>query len=419
MRLHSFLSFALILLLTTLFSNQSYCAPESIEDPTESLLSLPYIEYVKIEDAPKKTGTTIYNKNKASPGYNLYTSDTNKDVFVNLIDMDGTLIHRWARNQQNGSLRWKQATPFPDGSLFLSSEWTMPDWQWLDENSHSRAIYNIPGQKAHHSAYWLKTGGFLGLVENKITVPFHDLILRVQDNSLVHISAEGRPLKTIPLSKLFEKDPGYQKNLETSYKTLKNLLGEPTKTKKKNPLFDPLHANHIERLERDIPGVAKEGAWLITVRNLNKIIIFDPEKEEILWQWGDNIIDWPHHASFLKGDQILLLDNGTHTKSSRVIILDIKTKKIVWQYGQQPGQKFFTFNGGSAQQLPNGNILIAECSKGRAFEITLSGEIVWEWYNDLFTKGKHKEKRRVLYRIERIPYDFFKGVKFNYGKVNP
>ncbi|MBF0122758.1 MAG: aryl-sulfate sulfotransferase, partial [Candidatus Omnitrophica bacterium] len=336
-----------------------------------------------------------------------------------LIDMDGTLVHRWIMNQRENIIAWKSVTPFPDGSIFLNSDQTKLDWQKVDINSHPLATYDMPEQMAHHASFCLKEGGFLGLVQNIINVPVQNLSLKIEDNSLIQASSTGQIVKTIPLSRLLEKDPGYQEKLKKCYNKLKNLSKKPSRHNTKQPLFDMFHTNNIENLEWDIPGIAKKDNWLITVKHLDRIFIIDPKKEEVLWQWGDNIISRPHHATFLKGDQILLFDNGVRKKSSRVIVLDIRSKKIIWQYGQKPGQEFYTVQRGSAQRLPNGNTLIAEGNQGRVFEVTLSGEIVWEWYTDFYTKNERKEKRRIVYRMERLPYDFFKGITFNHGKIQP
>ena len=413
------LSFSALLFSILLFSNSSWCAPKTTETPTASLLPWPDNQYVKREKMPGKVGTTIYKKDKAFHGYNIYTSNDDSNVFVHLVDMDGTLVHSWVGNPHNGPIKWKQVTAFPDGSLFLTSELTTPGWQKVDAASHNIAIYDMPGYKAHHAGYCLKEGGFLSLVANIIPVPFQGLTLKIRNDSLVQVSSKGQPIKIIPLSKLFEKDPGYQKKLGIAYQRLKEHRVDPSQSKAEEPFFDPFHANNIANLEWDIPGVAKKGAWLATVRNLNRIILVDPQTEKIIWQWGEHIISLPHHATFLKGDRILLFDNGFGKKSSRAIIVDMRSKKIVWQYGQKSGQEFFSRIQGSAQRLPNGNTLIAESDKGRAFEVTGTGEIVWEWYADLYTQGEAKGKRRLIYQMQRLPYDFFKDVKFNHGKIEP
>ena len=389
--------FSLILISPLLLSGASYSAASS----------------VTTKEPPHQSGTTIFKKNQAFHGYSLYTSYT-PGCIVNLINMDGTVVHRWTGNQKDRPFMCMYATPFPDGSILLSCEPGVPGWQWIDANSHTIATYNISGQHTHHGTYRLQGGGFLGLVAKPINMPFLDKTLRIVDDSLVRLSAKGDIIKEIPLSKLLSKDPGYQKALETLYKKLKTRM--PQRPAQVHD-FDPTHATAIENLEEAIPGVAKKGDWLVTLRNLNRIIIVNPDKEEIVWQWGDNILSGPHGATFIKGNKILLFDNGRNRKYSQIIIVDIKSKAIVWQYGQKPGQEFHSLPGGFVQQLPNDNILIAETDSGRAFEVTPSKEIVWEFYTQPGRKNKRKHKPIRI--IKRIPYGFFKGIKFNYGILPP
>ncbi|MBF0122752.1 MAG: hypothetical protein HQL21_05020 [Candidatus Omnitrophica bacterium] len=410
MRSHYFSSFSFILFLTILFNGESWCASGSAKNTNTSPPTSPRIQNVKSATTPEKTGTTIYKKDKVFPGYNIYTSDMTLNSFVRLVDMNSSLLHVWERNKKNEPGMWAYATPFPDGSIFVTYEGaTTINWQRVNAASQILATYNLPGQKAHAATYGLKDGGFLGLVDN---VPDNGRMRDIKNDSLVHISSSGQLLKQIPLSKLFAKDPTYQKKIKSvSQKPKKNSTKLSTNGKIRP--FDPTHTVYIENLEQDIPNIAKKGCWLVTVRNLNRIIIVDPDKEEIIWQWGENIINWPHHAKFINGNQILLFDNGIDKKSSRIIIVDIKSKQIVWQYGQKPDQEFFTYTGGSVQRLPNDNTLISETNTGRAFEVTPSGEIVWEFYAQRTIKGKNLHIRSMI----RVPYDFFKSLKFNYGKT--
>ena len=96
---------------------------------------------------------------------------------------------------------------------------------------------------------------------------------------------------------------------------------------------------------------------------------------------------------------------------SRVLEIDPKTKKVVWSYYHQdkswkfPIKTKWLFNSpyiAGAQRLKNGNTLICEGGTGRIFEVTSSGEIVWEFINP---------DRKAIFRAYRYGPDFegFKG----------
>ena len=72
---------------------------------------------------------------------------------------------------------------------------------------------------------------------------------------------------------------------------------------------------------------------------------------------------------------------------------------IEWEYKSEPPEKFFSTQRGASQRFPNGNTLITESDKGRAFEITKDGKVVWEFYNP-HVKKKKKE-RAPIYRLLR------------------
>jgi hypothetical protein len=95
---------------------------------------------------------------------------------------------------------------------------------------------------------------------------------------------------------------------------------------------------------------------------------------------------------------ILIFDNGVEREYSRVLEVNPGTGKIEWEYVGDPPETFYSPTKGSAQRLPNGNTLICESDRGRAFEITREGEIVWEWWNPEFKN----QGRAQVYRMIRI-----------------
>jgi hypothetical protein len=97
---------------------------------------------------------------------------------------------------------------------------------------------------------------------------------------------------------------------------------------------------------------------------------------------------------------LLVFDNGTRRPGgefSRVLELRLPfdsaygfadpsgrgfgSASTVWSY--QDPERFFTPFVGGAERLPNGNTLICEGARGRIFEVTRGGQVVWDFLNPL------------------------------------
>jgi hypothetical protein len=86
---------------------------------------------------------------------------------------------------------------------------------------------------------------------------------------------------------------------------------------------------------------------------------------------------------------MLLFDNGPHRLDEsfpfpRILEIDPATKNIVWKYQDSITSNFFSPRISNAQRLPNGNTLINEGWFGRFFEVTATGDVVWEYVNPYF-----------------------------------
>jgi hypothetical protein len=97
---------------------------------------------------------------------------------------------------------------------------------------------------------------------------------------------------------------------------------------------------------------------------------------------------------------------------SRVLEINPVTKQVVWQYVQpQPStgvgnnHKFYSNIMSGAQRLPNGNTLITEADTGRIFEVTVDGEVVWEFAPDWLPPWATGFFGSV-YRAYRVPYQW-------------
>lgn len=92
------------------------------------------------------------------------------------------------------------------------------------------------------------------------------------------------------------------------------------------------------------PTVDGKGVIVADFHKPGRVVIFDPANRKVLWQYdGDKarpetMLDHPSIARELPGTgDVLIVDDLRH----RVIVVDRKTKEIVWQYGvtDTPGHK--------------------------------------------------------------------------------
>jgi hypothetical protein len=133
----------------------------------------------------------------------------------------------------------------------------------------------------------------------------------------------------------------------------------------------------------------------------------------------------------MENGNVLLFDNGMHINQlprSRVLEVNPETDEIEWSYESEHYLEFFSPHISGAQRLWNGNTLICEGDRGRLFEVTPKGEVVWEFYNPHYTMDKkavrimgirgsqHGWGQRIInwvFRANRYPMDYpaFKEVE--------
>jgi hypothetical protein len=217
-----------------------------------------------------------------------------------------------------------------------------------------------------------------GVMKNKIS--FLDLLKDVIPPDKIH-----------DLRLWLVNPKAFLQRIEMAILPPRDIFGKPT---------DLFHSNTVEIIDRDIDDHFREGRILICVRNLDLVGLVDIDGEELVWHWGPGTLERPHHPTLLDNDNILIFDNGNTRKYSRIVELNPESLEIEWMYEAHPRNSFYTSWGGSNQRLPNGNTLIVDSGKGRAFEVTRDGEIVWDFYNpDMILE---ENLRATIYRMRRI-----------------
>ena len=74
--------------------------------------------------------------------------------------------------------------------------------------------------------------------------------------------------------------------------------------------------------------------------------------------------------------------------------------ELVWKYNPEPPERFFSWFISGAQRLPNGNTLINHGASGKLREVTVTGDIVWEYEY----KGVH-DAPYMIFRANKYPPD--------------
>ncbi len=158
---------------------------------------------------------------------------------------------------------------------------------------------------------------------------------------------------------------------------------------------DALHINDVEILDSAMAAafpMFEAGDILVSSRQRNSVFVLDRRTKRVKWM-RTGATQFQHDPDFQEDGTITVFDNrGSEIAGpannwlgdrggSRIIA--IKPDVFEYQTLYQPGarNKFYTPRRGKHQRLDNGNLLITETDAGRAFEVTPSGDIVWQYVN--------------------------------------
>lgn len=373
----------------------------------EQLRSLPYATTSPDEETSGRAGISLYDTSSAYRGYNLYAPP---DAGAVLMDMQGTIAHQWTCPLQDFE-GFNCVTMLPGGDLLgLSENYGLVLLDWDSNLLLERRM------DAHHDAARAQDGTYLVLSYE--TKKYRDLDFRF--DTLVQLSSQFEPVRQWSTYRYLDQikvtfdQRSFTDVLLDSMIAVGVSPSDPDEKIGKLGIrnmpsgvkaYDYFHLNTITLLP-DTPLGRKDprfrpGNILTCARNVNQIAVLDGRTFEILWVWGEGVLQWPHHPTMLENGNILVFDNGVLRKYSSVIEMNPASLAIEWQYVATPPESFHTSRNGSAQRLPNGNTFICEGMRGRAFEVTRDGEIVWEWLNP----QRKDDHRLAIYRMIRLSPD--------------
>ncbi|MFH1408766.1 MAG: arylsulfotransferase family protein [Nanoarchaeota archaeon] len=367
-------------LFVTLFAPEEQISGQVVQE----LKALPYANSAPVlPENSEKIGVTI-NTKEAFDGLRLYSLGEAQEA--HLIDNEGNIKHIWDTSKLqncNDECDWNHVELFGDELFVLISDKKMMKLDW--DGNHLWSNFH----EFHHDIDISPEGEIFALRRAIIAIPCksdHCDRLPILNDYISVIAPYGDIRREISLYDLFKDELNVPAYIEEKI----------TDDLKENPeaSYDLFHTNGIEILDADIPGVAKRGNVFISVRELDLIAIVDLDSEAVVWRWGPGELKEQHGAQMMDNGNILLFDNKGNDGFARILELDPKTNTGVWQYPEQGKYTLVSPTRGWAEVLENGNILITESDKGRAFEITRSGEVVWEFWNTI-----EDNERDAIYRM--------------------
>jgi hypothetical protein len=180
-----------------------------------------------------------------------------------------------------------------------------------------------------------------------------------------------------------------------------------------DPVADAIcHLHHRDEwTHTNTCKVLPDGNIITSFRLLDTVGIISKSSGEFVWKWGRGELGHQHDPHLLENGNVLIFDNGWHSAtatmaSSRIIEIDPNSNEIQWEYKTKPGWDFFSSFISGSQRQPNGNTLICEGMRGRIFEVTTGGEIVWQYTNPFYGDDARFGRSNTVFRAYRYGPDF-------------
>jgi len=360
-------------------------------------------------------GVTVYEPEKCFNGYTVVVPYRSQMMF--LVDMSGRVVHAWNANPEG---LWQSSflELLPNGNWItlnylrgrlgdVQEHATLDEVVELDWDGNVVWKYASPeGWLLHHDVARLANDNTLMLVETpKLAENVADE--EIAENFIIEVTPEGKVVWEWHSSEHHDEF-----GLSDQATALIRRLGG-----------DCYHTNTLEVLPGNELGEKDErfrkGNVLSCQRSTNLIYVIDKATGEVVWRWGTGPgqLVGPHHPTMLANGNVLIYDNGGQAGYptrcrfyTRLLEIDPLSEEVVYEYRHEPHvfkvtSKFFSASWGSVQRLPNGNTFSLDCHKGRLFEVTPSGEIVWEYISPFQWNRGTTLVESGIYRSYRYGYD--------------
>ncbi len=369
-------------------------AADEVETADDLIEQLKAIGYLRGSREELQSGVTIHDPARAFPGYNLYSSGHAPEAV--LMDMQGGVVHRWRfayedafrplETPNENAAWWRRVVAYPNGDLLAIYEGL--GLIKLDKNSKLLWKSNLD---AHHDLEVQPHGEIYVLTRKAHVVPRIDRERPILEDFITVLDHRGRFRNEWSLLEAFEG----------------TRFADVIDPKLASANGDLFHTNTIAVL----PGFGSQhdlafrrDNLLVSMNRLGVVAVVSPRNGKVVWARRTAPVG-QHDPKLLPNGNMLLFTNHMDGVESVVEEFHPKTGEVVWSYRGSAENPFYSKYLGAAERLPNGNTLITESEGGRAFEVTSTGEIVWEFYNPhrAGSEGPGAEFIATLPEVVRLP----------------
>lgn len=333
-----------------------------------------------------------YDPYKAYEGLSMTTSlGEDRKMYIRIIDMNGDVIQQWKISW--GEI-WPNAThlteaeiPKEDPGTHIHGAVVMENGDVVFNFEHlglvrldpcGEVVWRLP-YRTHHSVF--QDGSGYLWVSSQIN---HD----AADPSIPNYKGafiEPTLLKVSPQGEVLLEKSVIELLQQNKLHSLLYMVAD-------DDIFmttggDTLHLNDVEVFPASMAeGYFKHGDIMISLRNINTILVFDPVTWEVKYKSIGAFLR-QHDPDFVDGSTISIYDNNSINQEggrySRILLESADDSTITTYFTGSPDKPFFSAIMGKHQWLPNGNLLITDTLAAKAFELDREGEIVWEYTNTL------------------------------------
>jgi hypothetical protein len=427
-----FISLAVIVYAYGYFSHRLQLFPAKIfvhfEEAVNELLAKVSDELPFQYSPTSQREPLVRNRPEAmAPGLTLITRVGKDDkLLAEVLDPEGQVVHQWSLDWFD---IWPNATHLAEsrnpkeppgthihGAILMDNGDLIFNFEQLGMarvDIHSRVVWRLP-RRTHHSIYQAESGNLWvpGMITHEEPLDWLSYYLPEFDEyTILEIEpSKGQVLREFSLFKLFQGND------------LHGLLYLSSLGLHPESQGDTLHLNDVELFPDHLtPGFFQPGDVMISLRNINAILVFDLEtgKKKFL-STGPFVRQ--HDPDFIDGDTISIFDNNDSAPASsgvqsRILLQDAPSGDVSVAYQGSPEHPFFTDLLGKHEWQKNGNILITDSRNGRVFEVDPDGEILWEYYN-IIEDGVVGLVETAHRLPERFSADFFEQARSQSTRLN-